>query len=892
MSNSFADSVSDAVPSGDAAGCTANLAADSSCTLDDDAARRLAPPARVAALIDAYRMHGYRAARFDPLDLLAAPTVAELGASFHGLDPDASYQAPRGGRFAGARTVAQLQQQLDALYRGAIGLDCSGVRDTARRNWLFARREACTSSAPLTAAARLQLLRRLLAAQMWEHHAATRCPDAKRFSLEGCESLIPLLDTLVDETARCGVPQMFIATPHRGRLNVLVNLMDVPADQLVARLDPASALSAAQRDLPYHSGGTTTKRTAHGDVRISLAHNPSHLQSVYPVVSGMARAYNDEHPDARCVPVVIHGDAAFAGQGIVMETLNMTRKAGYALGGTIHVIVNNQIGFTTHNAIDVAGHVYCTDIARAVDAPVIHVNADQPEAVLEAARLAFDFRQMFGSDIVVDLVGYRRLGHSEHDEPSLTQPFRQAAIDCRAPLTELYYTQIHAQIHTQIGASASLDTLRAEALAALAVPAARVPRASAGSTAHAIVTGDDSAIAPPAVTTARLRALTRVLTRVPPGVICHPIVDRLIAKWQDTISDDRGDSGPVDWCMAENLAYASLLDEGHSIRLSGLDVARGTFMHRHAIWHAQDCLSGANNEYMPLAHIAPGRGFVDIVNSPLTEEAVLGFEYGYSAQTSTRLTLWEAQYGDFVNGAQVIVDHYVASGEYKWGYRSRLVVMLPHGHEGVGPEHSNGHLGRFLQLCADNNLRVVVPATSAQWFHLLRDQATAPEPKPLIVMAPKSAMYRTARSHSPLREFSERTFAPLSTDARVQNPAAVTRAVLCSGKLIGELVAASERAGQTHVAIVPVQQLYPFPSTALKDVLATFANLTQVVWAQEEDANQGAWRTIRDDLEAGVPAHCRLSHVVRVATPSGAHSSLAAHEHEQQRIVRTALGLQ
>ncbi len=830
--------------------------------------------AQIARFIEAYRNHGHRVARLDPLSQVALPDLPELTPAFHGLDP-AQAQAFQDTEFFSAFSVEQLERQLKRLYCGSIGLDCSGVRSESRRSWLFAQMESASLERPATTEQRLDILRRLLAAEMWERHVAERCEHAKRFSLEGCESLILVLDALIGHAGKHGLSRMFLGMPHRGRLNMLINVMEVSVESILAHLDGDSDLAASQRDLPYHLGGIARKRTEQGELTVCLACNPSHLQSVFPVVSGMARAYNDEHPANPSMAVMVHGDAAFAGQGVVMETLNLTQKSGYALGGTIHVILNNQVGFTTPNAMDVHANLYCTDVGRAIDAPVIRINADDPDAVLAAVRIAVDYRMEHGADVILDLIGYRRLGHSEHDVPALTQPSSQAVIRHHATVTELY----HASIETPI----TLDDLRDAALARFkqAAPPALPPHDDNGPTPQVCLEP---------VTVERLQALTATLTHPAAGIQLHEVIQKMIANWQIAVSNAEH---TVDWRFAENMAYATLLQNGHSIRISGMDVGRGTFMHRHAVWHAQDSLPGVSrihDAYVPLKHVGPRQGSFDIVNSPLTEEAVLGFEYGYSVQTGSHLTIWEAQYGDFVNGAQVMVDQYIAAGEYKWGYRSALTVLLPHGHEGVGPEHSNAFLGRFLQLCADRNLRVAVPSTSAQWFHLLRRQAADTTLKPLIVMSPKSLLYGNPASHSPLWELTDLEFRPVLQDPAITQPKAVTRVVLCSGKFFYELDAARQIQPCEATALVRVEQLYPFPATELTAILAQFGRLTEVVWAQEEDRNHGAWRFVRDELEAILPSTCRLGHVARAGTPSGACASLKAHRQEQRRLLAEALG--
>ncbi|CAJ0738034.1 2-oxoglutarate dehydrogenase E1 component [Ralstonia edaphis] len=846
---------------------------DPSNVLTGTAAAAALPSTPVTQLIDAYREHGHRRARLDPLARVPLPDVPELRLRFHGLDP-AQKREPASAVLPTATTVQELEWQLKRVYCGAIGLDCSSVRKRQRRAWLYARMEAELLAPPLAPDRKRWLLRRLVAAEMWERLVGGTFAHAKRFSLEGCESLVPLLDTLVEEGAGHGVRQVFLGMPHRGRLNTLVNVMGFDAQGMLDRLDPDSDIAFTQRDLPYHLGGVARRMVAGDEVALVLAPNPSHLQSVYPVVCGMARAHVDEHPGTPCLPVMVHGDAAFAGQGVVMETLNLTRRSGYTAGGVVHVIVNNQIGFTTPNAMDVRAGDYCTDVTRMVDAPVLHVNADDPEAVLRAARIAIEYRMEYGTDIVIDLIGYRRLGHSEHDTPAVTQPALHAAIAAHPTVTELYH-------------AASVDSARLADLRDAAVRNLHAgPGAALGEADVSLPHGAARRQLQP-LSLHRVQALTQTLTTPPDGVLLHDVVRGLCERWRTAVSSD---AHTVDWCLAENLAHATLLEDGHSIRLSGMDVGRGTFMHRHAVWHSQSSSSDEGDRYVPLQHVAPCQGTFDIVNSPLSEEAALGFEYGYSVQTRTRLTLWEAQFGDFVNGAQVFVDQYIASGEYKWGCQSALAMLLPHGHEGVGPEHSNGFLGRFLQLCADDNMRVVMPSTSGQWFHLLREQATLAAPKPLIVMSPKTQLHGNGRSHSRVQDLIGGCFMPVLPDASVVDPHTVTRAVLCSGKFFYELQAQREREARTDVALVRVEQLYPFPQDALAAALSAFPNLKDVVWAQEEDANQGAWRFVREALETCVPQRSRLASVCRSATPSGAHASVRAHQAEQRRLVAAAFG--
>lgn len=810
-----------------------------------------------AGLLEAYRAQGYRAAALDPLTAPPPDQPPALDPARHGLDP----QAPQA-------------QRLRQLYCGPLALDASAVRDEERRRWLFERMEA--EPPALGAAARLALLRRLADAEAWETLVRQRHPQAKRFSLQGCEALLPLMDALLEAAAAQGLTQLVLGMPHRGRLNLLVNLLGCPPARLLAYFDPAAEVPA--RDLVYHLGGQASRATAHGRLSLLLAHNPSHLQSVQPVVAGMTRARRDA--GAAAAALLLHGDAAFAGQGVVMECLNLTRQPGYGIGGVVHVVINNQIGFTTPNRQDLAAPRTCTDVARMVDAPVLRVNADAPEQLARAARMAFDYRAAFAADIVIDLLGYRRLGHAEGDPSGLTQPQEQACIDRHPGIVARYGAQLQAD---GLLDAAALEALAEEALAAQALP-------QAGSDFRAL---DEVAPAAPAGLPAlrldELRAQLAALTTPPDGFLAHERLRQLQARWWrclDAPAEGLAEAGgAVDWCLAENLAYASLLQAGVGLRLSGMDVGRGTFMHRQAVWHDQ---GEQARRWLPLQGLARAGACAEVINSPLSEEAVLGYEYGYSLLNPRRLVLWEAQYGDFVNGAQIMIDQYLASGEEKWGCRSALAVLLPHGQEGAGPEHSNGYLGRFLQLCAADNLRVVMPSDSAQWFHLLRQQATAD--RPLVVMTPKAQLLAEPGAHAALDRLLNDRFRPVLAEVAGPDAARVRRVVLCSGKLYHELRAArAATPAAVAVALLRLEQLYPFPAAELAAALAPFGDLQTLVWAQEEDARQGPWQFLRDELEAGLPAGVRLLNVCRPASAAGARSSVAAHRLEQQALWARAL---
>jgi 2-oxoglutarate dehydrogenase E1 component len=805
--------------------------------------------------IEAHRAEGHRCADLDPLGVADSVDAEEL-------------LAPARFGLSSTDELGALDRQLKRIYCGTLALDTSGVRDAARRAWLHERLEALPPAEGNSA-----LLDRLIQAEAWERHVARRFPAAKRFSLEGCEALLPLLDALVEQAALLGVGELFMGMPHRGRVNVLVNLLGLPPGEALDYFDPASAHPERHRDLVYHLGGQRSIPTANGPVKLTLAPNPSHLQSIHPVVLGMTYAAQQH---GRAAALVVHGDAAFAGQGVVMEALMLSQRPGYAVGGSIHIITNNQLGFTAPNPMDAAAARYCTDIARCIDAPVLRVNADAPEQLAHAAALAMAWRERFGADVVIDLIGYRRLGHSEHDEPTLTSPHLYPMAAQRASVVESLGAALVAAGHCSAQDMARhIERQRnaAEHAFALSIAATEPAAAPAETTPPS-----------PLPERERLQSWVAAMTRLPRGFVPHPLIAQLASRWQRVASDE---SARADWCFAENMAYASLLEAGVGVRVSGMDVERGTFLHRHAVWHNQ-ALAGPD-EFMPLRQLGSVAPF-EVVNSPLSEEAVLGFEYGHSVQRLAGLTVWEAQYGDFVNGAQVFVDQYIASGEEKWGQRSALVVLLPHGYEGVGPEHSNGCLSRFLQLCGAGNMRVAYPSTAAQWFHLLRRQALDAERKPLIAMTPKAALHQDLDSHSPLQALLSGGFEPVLDDAQAR-PDEVRRIVLCSGKLHHELARARaalpDAAGR--VALIRLEQLYPFPRAELSAVLARYRGLTSLVWAQEETLNQGAWHYVRDELAELAPQAQAWRPVARAVTAAGATSSAQLHRQQQAELIARAL---
>ncbi|WP_431265050.1 thiamine pyrophosphate-dependent enzyme [Roseateles chitinivorans] len=875
----------------------------------------------VLAFIEAHRRDGHRSARLDPLGLSRPADPTLLDPQRFGLNPG-DWLSPRGTPLWSARTVGDLDRALKAIYCGGLALDASAVRDASRRDWLHHAMESAPPGAG-GAAERLALLDRLIRAQGWEQHVAQAFPHAKRFSLEGNETLIPLLDALCEAAAGHGVRRVFLGMPHRGRVNVLVNLMGFPPARVLDFFDPKSPHPELHTDLIYHLGGERELDTPQGRLTLTLAHNPSHLQSVHPVLTGLARACQDALGRERAdqdgrrlvLPLMLHGDAAFAGQGVVMETLMLGGKPGYTVGGTVHVIINNQVGFTEPNPMSAWPAQYCTDVTRMVDAPVLRVNADEPEQALRAAAIALDWRARFGSDIVIDLIGYRRLGHSESDVPALTRPRIHALMQTHPTIVDRYADALRADRVLPPGTDMASHVTRSGVRAHQAFSDPRIPEA-------------DDAPSPlrrpgevPPLDLAGLQALVDPMTRLPDGFEPHAMVRTLTDHWRRmaALADP-----PLraDWCFAENLAYATILQGGLNVRISGMDVRRGTFLHRQAVWTSQTTAStgpsgeGVPTEFVPLRQIGggnrdhgpdaerggargeapragpgdPSRGRFDIFNSPLSEEAVLGFEYGYSVGAQRTLTVWEAQFGDFVNGAQVFVDQYISSGEEKWGDTSSLVMLLPHGNEGIGPDHSSGYLSRFLQLCGEDNLRVACPSTAAQWFHLLRRQAFDTLRKPLVVMSPKGTLYHEKASHAEIADLTTGGFQPVIDDAAVERPAQIERLLLCSGKVHHDLERGRRSVARADLALARIEQFYPFPAEELTALFARYPGLVEITWVQEEHRQQGAWTFIREQMDAVLPQHVPLRCVARRANGSGATSSHAIHQLEQVELVARALG--
>ena len=845
----------------------------------------------VGRLITAYRSRGHLGARLDPLGLTPPVNPPDLELGFHHLgQSDLGDEFSTGGVAGQSRmTLRDLLARLQATYTGSIGAEFMHLFEADQRLWLYQRLEAAGGRYNLDAAARKRTLERLTAAEGLERHLHTKYVGQKRFSLEGGDALIPLMDTVIRNAGSVGVKDVIIGMAHRGRLNVLVNTLGKNPrklfDEFEGKFDHDE--HAVAGDVKYHMGFSADVATPGGPVHLALAFNPSHLEIVDPVVAGSVRSRQERRGDSarkQVMPILVHGDSAFAGQGVVMELFQMSQARGFAVGGTVHVVVNNQVGFTTSNPDDTRSTRYCTDIAKFVGAPVLHVNGDDPDAVVFAANLAFEFRQQFGKDVVIDLVCYRRHGHNEADEPAITQPLMYRVIRKHKTTRELYAEKLEADGVIAAGEAAAMaegyrNKLESgEVTTELAVvgktPADSAlfvdwPKLLAGKLSDAVST---------AVGMDTLKALAAKITSVPAEVQLH---SRVAKVYEDRRKMATGEL-PGDWGFAENLAYATLLDEGYNLRLVGQDVGRGTFTHRHAILHEQN----TDAYYLPLRTVVDKPERVAVIDSLLSEEAVMAYEYGYSTTDPNTLCIWEGQFGDFANGAQVVIDQFVASGEAKWGRLSGLVLLLPHGYEGQGPEHSSARLERFLQLCALENMLVCVPSTPAQAFHMLRRQLCMTTRKPLVVMSPKSLL-RHKLAVSSLDELANGEFQHVIGDAGA-DAKKVKRVVLCSGKVYYDLLEDQHKRGQDDVALIRIEQLYPFPRTLLAAELKKFGKAAEVVWCQEEPQNQGAWYQIQHHLRACLQPKQVLGYAGRPRSPSPAVGHMADHLHELQQLLADA----
>jgi 2-oxoglutarate dehydrogenase E1 component len=844
------------------------------------------------ALVKAHRTHGHLAAHLDPLgsepvgdpalepERLVPPLTAELQREIPARLLRVYFRG---------ETLEDVLPQLQETYSGTSAYEVEHISDHQERVWLRQAIEAGTYRVPLSADEKRRLLTRLTEVEGFERYLRRAFLGQKSFSIEGLDALVPMLDTAIELAAEDGAHEVVMGMAHRGRLNVLAHVIGRPYETILREFEGERTLEAlpsqpagSSGDVKYHLGAEGRRKTPSGDITVSLAANPSHLEAVDPVVEGLTRSEQTDrssregvHDSRVALPILIHGDASFPGQGVVPETLNLQGLGGYSTGGTLHIIANNQVGFTTDPA-DGRSTRYSSDLAKGFDVPIVHVNADDPEAAVYAIRLALAFRRRFGHDVVVDLMGYRRFGHNEGDEPAYTQPLMVERIQAHPTAREQYAERLADQgVVTQEEADALVAAVESvlreahEALKATFGAPAPPPREGTPRT-----NGSDVLTA---VEAERLRELNRELLEVPDRFTVHPKLKRQLDRRLETI-----ERGEIDWGQAEGLAFASLLVEGIPIRLTGQDTERGTFSHRHLVLHDP----GTGEQYTPMKHLDDAQASFEVYNSPLSEYAALGFEYGYSVGAPEALVVWEAQFGDFVNGAQIVVDQFLVSGLSKWGQTSRLTLLLPHGYEGNGPEHSSARLERFLQLAAQENIRITNPSTSAQYFHLLRRQALDPSARPLVVMTPKGLL-RLREAAGSLEQLSRGRFEPVLDDQ--VDHAGARRLVLSSGKIYYDIAGHDDRQSHPEIALARVEQLYPFPVEAARALVESYPALDEVVWVQEEPQNMGAWRAIRHRLEEAIGGRVRLRYVGRPWRASPSEGYPTAHLREQERIVKEVL---
>ena len=849
---------------------------------------------KVVALINANRYRGHRGADIDPIKVYERPPVPDLDPERYGFGEGDLDRVFNTGTLHIGRpeaTLREIHELLRDTYRGSIGTEVTHLSSTEQKRWVQERLEVCRGRPSFDAAKKRDILRWVTAARKLEDYLHRKYVGQKRFSLEGGENLIPLLDEVIQDAGSRGVREAVIGMAHRGRLNVLVNILGKHPKALFGEFEGEIDVGVGSGDVKYHLGFSSTVATPGGPVHLVLAFNPSHLEIINPVVEGSVRARQERRGDSareQVLPILIHGDAAFSGQGVVTETLNLSETRGYGTGGTVHVVVNNQIGFTTSDPLDSRSTLYCTDVAKLVQAPIFHVNGNDAEAVVFVANLAFDFRMRFKKDVVIDMICFRRYGHNEADEPLATQPMMYKKIRDQPGPRKFYADRLVAEGVVEPGepeamADDYLTALEANRVVSRPLVDDSVNRYLANWMPYVGTSwrapGDTT------LTIERIERLGRKLCEYPADDFeLHRSVKRIIDARGEMARGER----PMDWGFAENLAYATLLEDGHSVRLSGQDSQRGTFFHRHAVLHNQKRFG----TYTPLEHLFDGQPRFRAINSMLSEVAVLGFEYGYCTAEPEGLTIWEAQFGDFVNVAQIVIDQFLSSSEAKWRRFCGLVLMLPHGYDGQGPEHSSARLERFLQLCAEDNMQVCVPTTPAQMFHLLRRQLRRPYRKPLAIMSPKSLL-RHRLSTSTREDLCTGGFQVLIDEIDNVDPAQVTRLVLCSGKVYYNILEQRREAGLRHVAIVRVEQLYPFPEEEVRALLEKYFKATEICWAQEEPRNQGSWFFMlsRRHLAGCIQRKHKLVYAGRDYSASPAAGYLNVHTSQQRALVETALGL-
>ena len=850
---------------------------------------------QVAALllVTSYRIAGSRWATVDPLKRMQRPQVPELEPAYYDLSEADLDQTVNSGSFVGLDRVSlrTLIQALRDTYCRNIGFEYMFISDRAQRLWIQERIEPVRALPKYPADKQKLLLQKLTEAEQLERYLHTRYVGQKRFSLEGGESLIPSIDDLIQRAGGNGVQEIVIGMAHRGRLNVLVNVLGKMPKDLFLEFEGKHGQELSMGDVKYHNGFSSDITTPGGPVHLSLAFNPSHLEIVNPVVEGSVRARQrrrDDKTGDQVLPILVHGDAAFAGQGVVMETLNLSGTRGYGTGGTVHLIVNNQIGFTTSDPRDARSTTYCTDVAKMVEAPIFHVNGDDPEAVLFVTQLALDYRQKFHKDVVIDIVCFRKLGHNEQDEPFITQPLMYKKISQHPGTRKLYADRLVTQ---GVVAAEAPDAMIKKYRDALDTGQHTVnPVLSNFKSKFAVdwapfLNSKWTDAADTHVPLSELQRLAERLTAIPEGFKLHPTVARVIEARKQMAEGKQA----VDWGMAETLSYATLLSNGYDVRLSGQDSGRGTFAHRHAVLHDQERERWDEGSYVPLSNIGKDQGDFVVIDSVLSEEAVLGFEYGFSTAEPNALVVWEAQFGDFANGAQVVMDQFISSGETKWGRVCGLVQLLPHGYEGQGPEHSSARLERYLQLCADHNMQVCVPTTAAQIFHLLRRQMLRPFRKPLVVMSPKSLL-RKKEAASSIKELAKGSFLTVIPEVDAIEPKDVKRVIACCGKVYYDLLVARRERREDHVAIIRVEQLYPFPHKQFAAEVKRYPNATELVWCQEEPQNQGAWYQTAHYFRENMREDQKLHYAGRPPSASPAGGYKARHDERQKALVEQAFG--
>ena len=845
----------------------------------------------VLRMIQAFRMRGHQAAQLDPLGLWQRTVPADLSINHYSLtDADLDTTFRTGGLFIGKEeaTLREIRDTLQQTYCRTIGAEFTHIVDSEQRNWFAQRLESVRGRPQFSVEVQGHLLERLTAAEGLEKYLGTKYPGTKRFGLEGGESLIPLLDEIIQRSGSYGTKEIVIGMAHRGRLNVLVNTFGKNPRDLFDEFEGKKTEGLSSGDVKYHQGFSSNVMTPGGEVHLALAFNPSHLEIVSPVVEGSVRARQDRRSDAngdKVLPISIHGDAAFAGQGVVMETFQMSQTRGYKTGGTIHLVINNQVGFTISNPQDSRSTEYCTDVAKMIQAPILHVNGDDPEAVLFVTQLAVDYRMQFKRDVVIDLVCYRRRGHNEADEPSGTQPLMYQQISKQRTTRELYADALtNAVRHSVDDVQAKIDDYRTALDNGQHVVKSLVKEPNKELfvdwrpyLGHAWTARHDTRFE-----LKTLQELSNKLLEIPEGFV----VQRQVAKILEDRQKMAAGALPINWGYAETMAYATLLFEGHPIRMTGQDIGRGTFSHRHAVLHNQKDASA----YVPLKNLYEGQPRFELYDSFLSEEAVLAFEYGYATTQPNALVIWEAQFGDFANGAQVVFDQFISSGEHKWGRLCGLTMLLPHGYEGQGPEHSSARLERYLQLCAEHNMQVCVPTTPAQIYHLLRRQVIRPLRKPLVVLTPKSLL-RHKLAISTLEDLAEGSFQTVIPELDALDPKKVERLVLCSGKVYYDLLEKRRAEGREDIAIVRIEQLYPFPEEDLAEALAPFKNLKHIVWCQEEPMNQGAWYCSQHHMRRVASAHKKtlfLEYAGREASAAPACGYASMHAEQQEKLLQDA----